>query len=225
MIDQAARKRLIATIDAFRDGTIQSELFDAEIMEIETNDETVDFVVGQLWHFYDDFIDHPIMVEKLEWDYIERLRLLLASNSEIQFTKYRQWSLRQPCAWAALGAVGAAAFWTGIGMHLALALLPMGLLVFLLNSWHERELRRRSNAKDLLLTPFASTAELLRVHRNTRTFHKHRYPGSSKREPLRSGFTTWVITFNGYIMLSPLFLIAYALPETWSKAHVVTARS
>ncbi|MHB0961093.1 MAG: hypothetical protein ACYC0X_21805 [Pirellulaceae bacterium] len=61
------------------DEALTAFAFDDEITEIgtATADGTVHFVVDSLWYHYDDCRDHLAGLSKQEWDYFQRLVLLL----------------------------------------------------------------------------------------------------------------------------------------------------
>ena len=52
-----------------------------------TQDSTVKFVNRVMWFHYDDCKDHKIVASKQEWDYFNRLLLLLESEAEAEFVR------------------------------------------------------------------------------------------------------------------------------------------
>jgi len=55
----------------------------------DTQDGTVKFVEKVMWFHYDDCKDHKIVASKQEWDYFNRLLLLLESDAEAEFVRSR----------------------------------------------------------------------------------------------------------------------------------------
>jgi hypothetical protein len=54
-----------------------------------THDATVKFVHNLMWFHYDDCKDHKVVASKQEWDYFNRLLLLLESEAEVDFVRTR----------------------------------------------------------------------------------------------------------------------------------------
>lgn len=84
MVDTAARANLRVTIDEFLNEKIKANEFDTRLQDIaeRTEDKTVREVVQLLWTTYDDFEDHPVILNKVAWDVIQRVMLALESGAE-----------------------------------------------------------------------------------------------------------------------------------------------
>ena len=91
MIDRRSREQMCAAIrDYMAKKTSAFELDDAmDSLARSTEDGTVGFVRKLMWFHYDDCKDHKIVVTKQEWDYFNRLLLLLESDAEGEFVKTR----------------------------------------------------------------------------------------------------------------------------------------
>jgi hypothetical protein len=48
-----------------------------------TKDETVKHVADLLWYHYDDLEDHKVVASKAEWDFFQRLLLILKSDADL----------------------------------------------------------------------------------------------------------------------------------------------
>src|SRR5438067_5986538 len=104
MIDRIARDKLIGAISEYLNDAITAFAFDDRIGEVAaaTGDETVRHIVDALWFHYDDCKDHKVVLTTEEWNYFQRLILVLQSESHIQMSRSRRWSIRQAVALAAL---------------------------------------------------------------------------------------------------------------------------
>jgi len=82
MLDRTARDRTIDTIEAFLADEIDSWAYDERLDEIEfsTDDATVHEVRRLLWYHYCDFRRHRCEFTREEWQYHQRLVLLLRSD-------------------------------------------------------------------------------------------------------------------------------------------------
>jgi len=91
MIDRQARTEMSDVIREYMaERTSAFELDDAlDRLARSTEDGTIKFVRKLMWLHYDDCKDHRIVATKQEWDYFNRLRLLLESDAEGEFVKTR----------------------------------------------------------------------------------------------------------------------------------------
>ncbi len=225
MVDRESRDKLCEAITAFQDDAIGAFDFDSQIFDIcdNTKDQTVREVVFMLWYFYDDCKDHKINVGKQGWDVIERLRLLLVSNSEFRKKRKWMWSMRQPAAVLALVGFVAIAWLMGLGIHLLIVAIPFGLISFAISKiWREDD---ADVWPDMTLTPFGSYAELSQVRRRIPGFTKNRYRNSIRGRRIRSPFmhnalmTEWLVM---WMLFSPVVLFVQSLPSNKVTAHIIT---
>jgi hypothetical protein len=105
MVDREARGKVAAAVRAYMASEIGSHDLDHRIFEVHdgpTADRTVCNVVVELWGSYYDFNDREIAADRAEWDYFNRLLLLLGSDAELKVVSgERSWVIAQ--AGAALG--------------------------------------------------------------------------------------------------------------------------
>src|SRR5438067_2522649 len=96
MLDRPARDKLIGAISEYLNETITAFTFDERITEIAgTKDKTVRYVIDLLWFHYDDCKDHKVVLTEQEWNYFQRLILLLQSDSDVRESCVWHWSIRQ----------------------------------------------------------------------------------------------------------------------------------
>lgn len=216
-IDRQARNRLVNTICRYMGETLSAFAFDEEIYEIRrtTADETVHYVVDSLWLHYDDCKDHLAGLSKPEWDYFQRLTLLLESDAEIERVHQRHWSVRQIVAGIGLIAFGLCVYRFGIGWHLFGFALLFGPLSILLSYWRNHSKRWQDEERSRLI-PFSSISELRAIRKTVSGFSKRRYPVSVKARRVHSRLMTIVVWFQTAVLwsfMSPLILLFQALPE------------
>jgi hypothetical protein len=84
MVNRDDRNRLAELIRRYLDEDIMAFDFDEALDEFrESADDAVRFVSDALWYHYDDCDDHLVVLSKQEWNYFQRLLLLLESNSTV----------------------------------------------------------------------------------------------------------------------------------------------
>jgi len=216
-IDRQARNRLVNAIRRFMDEALTAFAFDEEINTIRTStaDGTVQFVVDSLWLHYDDCKDHVAGLSKPEWDYFQRLILLLESDAEIERVRQRRWSVRQVIAGVGLIGFGLCVFRFGIGWHLFGFALLFGPVSILLSFWRNHSERRLAEER-LRLAPFSSISELRAVRKAVTGFSKKKYPVGAKARRVHSRLMTmavWLQTAVLWSFVSPLILLFQSLPE------------
>ena len=102
MIDRTARNQVTSAFEAFLDDRITAFEFDDRLQEIESEDRTVNEIIRAAWFHYDDCKDHKVCLSKAEWDYFQRLLLILGSDAEFTSSPARRWSWDHGVAWLAL---------------------------------------------------------------------------------------------------------------------------
>lgn len=224
MVDRQSRTRLVAAITRYMNEAITAFAFDEAIHQIRntTGDATVQFVVNWLWFHYDDCKDHFAGLSKQEWDYFQRLILLLESDSQIDCVSQRRWSVRQIVAAAALLCFGLCVVRLGFGWHLFGVALGFGPISILLSSWRNHASWQRTN-KRLDLLPFSSFSELRAIRKTTAGFSKKRYPAHMQVRRVHGRLVTiavWIQTFVLWSFISPLVLLFQALPEKQAATRI-----
>jgi len=223
VIDRQARLQIRSAVDDFIDGTITAFVLDERLSAIETGDGTAKQVIWLLWFTYDDLKDHgPEHWEKLAWDLVQRLLLLLDSDSELEETKGRRtWRWSQA---AALGGLGCMAwrYW-GVYQHWLYPVLIGGGISMAIAWWRDRAERRAGDDDLTNAAPFASPDEICQVLRRMPGWRKRRHPGGVAPR-LRPRCFEWVYGLHGrflWCLVSPIALALQALPGRESSTRVV----
>lgn len=225
MIDRKARDNLAAVIEAFLAEDVGAFEFDDRINGVaaDTDDETVHAVVHLLWFHYDDLKNHTAALSRVEWDYFQRLLLLLRSDSSLRSDRCLRWTGRQAVALAAILAFAAGAFLLRFGWQLLLVTIPLGVVSMALSRWPARD--PESDDVDFLrLTPYSSLSELLAVRRTAPGFRKRRYPGAMDARRIRGPIANALLTIQYgamWLIFSPVVLSFQALPKTQGTTRVV----
>ncbi|QEG37623.1 hypothetical protein [Bythopirellula goksoeyrii] len=221
MIDRTARNDLAALIRSYLSEQLTAFEFDEALDEFRVSgDDAVMYVADAVWYHYDDCEDHLVVLTKPEWNYFQRLLLLLESNSTVRFTKTRYWNCSQIIAVVLLLCCGLIAAQTGIGAHLYLYFIPLGIGSIILSF-----LRRPSGECGpyaAIVFPFSSIQDL-RIAYDNAQFHKVRYPKHLSDRSLRSPFMNWFWVVHNYVCWSicaPIPLLAQCFPVTNSEVSI-----
>ncbi len=225
MIDRDARNKLCEAITAYTGESIAAFEFDERIHEIagSTEDQTVDHTVHLLWHYYDDCEDHKIVATKEEWDYFQRLRLMLESDVELQLAKNWRWSIRQSVAAFGLIVFIYVVFITGLGVHLYIMAIPFGLVsIAISDRWW---VQKPDPEEDSRLAPFSSFSDLIYTRRRVRSFSKKRYLWPIASRSIRSESTAFILDQIGiaiWVLHAPVALFYQMFPRRDVSARLVT---
>ncbi len=228
MFSRYDRDAMVETINRYLSDDLTAFKLDEALSEIgvRTKDETVQQIVALFWYYYDDVEDHKVVASKEEWDYFQRLLLILKSDADIvQETGHRKWTARQAVAAVCLALFGLAVVRTGWGYHLLVVTFPLGVVSMLLYHWRSRVETRRLHEQTALV-PFDSASQMLSLRRKVRNFAKARYPvrlGNRRiRSPVTSAFM-WLHAGVAWLMFSPLVLMFQAVPEPEHRWKVASA--
>lgn len=223
--DREGRDLLSATVRRYMDDELSAFAFDAELQRFYGSpDPTVRFVVQTLWYHYDDCRDHLAVLSKAEWDYFQRLLLLLGSNLHVENHAVRLWSWTQIFAIACLAGFGWCALHFGWGPQIMVFSIPFGVLSIAISRWRSRS--RPVNPYEPLLMPFASFSELAEARRAVPGFKKKRWPRGTPRRHIHSKLTEFRIRLQVYalwLILSPIPLLMQAFPSKEVRTRVRVA--
>lgn len=224
-VDRPRRDELVQAIDRYLHEEINAFDFDDAIFKIrgKTNDATIHEVVDFLYHFYDDFEDHPVVLNRADWNCFQRLRLLLNSNAALISSTQHIWTASQLIAAAALAAFASIVYQTGVGSHLWLVVIPFGFVSIILSAWRTRLLRSVCRP-DLTLYPFDSLAQILWIGRDAIGFRKERFPAHLESRRIRdrgSEFVCHLQMYVGWVKYSPVVLLAQLFPVSIPARRVV----
>lgn len=220
-VDRAARTRLADAIRRYLDEQTSAFQFDEVVQEYQDSPDTAVRLVAQaVWCHYDDCVDHRAGLSKPEWDYFQRLLLLLDSESQVEVQRVRRWSWTQLLALACLAGLGWCVWQFGWGFHLVAYLVPCGLVSMALAFLRGR---RKPGPYDRVLTPFASFAELNAAYRTAAGFVKKRFPRTMQVRQVHSKVAMLGVWLNGlalWTLVSPIILLAQVLPQKESTTRV-----
>jgi hypothetical protein len=177
-----------------------------------------------VWFHYDDCRDHLAMLSKPEWDYFQRLLLLLESSHQIEITKVRRWSWTQIPAIACLAGFVWCALHFGWGPQALALSIPFGIISIAI-SFCTRP-NRLIGPYDPIVMPFSSIAELCETRRAVPGFSKKQCPRGVPPRHIRSRLSEFRIRlqlYAGWLILSPVPLLLQAFPSTETQTRVRVA--
>jgi len=219
------RESLAATIRAFLDSEITAFEFDERLEDFrDSEDPVLQYVAVAVWHYYDDCDDHLVCMNREEWNFLQRLLLMLSSDCTLEIQSQRIWSFRQLIAAACLIVFIVFAVQAGWGHHLLVLAVPFGAISMLL-SWLRRSAPAPTDPYQSAIDPFASLSDLRHAYRST-AFRKIRYPASVAGRRIRSPFMdrfNWFYVHVVWLLLSPVALFMQSLPRTETQVRVKVA--
>ncbi len=220
MIDRPARENTRSAIEAFLDDQIAAFELDDRLGVILTDDATVNYVIQAVWYHYDDIKDHKITLAKNEWDYFQRLLLLLDSDAEITIPTSKRWSWDHALAWFSLLLFLGIAYPLGWGFHLFLVALPFGIVSMLI-AWYRQRTPQELSPRDIAHYPFASFSQIRSLRLRAPEFAKRQYRSDIAGRQIR---TTGADSLNRmasllpWLFFSPLALFFQGIPTRISEA-------
>jgi hypothetical protein len=214
-LDRQARDRLARLIEDFLGERIGAFEFDERIGEVAsgTSDPTVRHIGSVLWSFYDDCKDHKAALSRSDWNFIQRLLLVLRSDCAMEMHWSYRRSVTQAIAIAALVILCLLANVWDVGLALLVLAIPLALTSIGISA-----LRRSSDqptVQDIALSPFGSLAEIASVRRRLPTFAKSCYPDHLGTRQVRSAGVRGLLTLQWYILwiaFAPFVLALQSFP-------------
>ena len=198
-MSESSRESLSQLIQAFLASEITAFDFDERIDPFrDSSDPVIRHVVDAVWYYYDDCKDHFVCLSKQEWDYFQRLLMVLASDCRIVTQTNRSWSIKQLIALIALGCFVYFATEIGWGNHLLLMSIPFGFVSLGLSFWY-RSCEQIDDPYQSIIFPFATFTDLETACRSS-SFVKTQYPKRLKVRSIRSPFMSAVLQFETYLM-------------------------
>lgn len=217
MIDCHARQEVIRAIEAFLDREIMAFEFDDRLQAIETPDETIHWVIYELWKHYDDCTDHFECLERRDWKYLQRLKLLLASDHEIQLQKVGyQWGVSS-AAFLTLGCVVMTWFYAGPWTAIPLSLLLSSFIAWwIILSGNQSSVREAVDIPELY--PFHSISELRAVRMEIPSFRRMVFPNRTR---VKTRFLRRALAVVLWIFHSPVILVMLVMQSFLHRAVVL----
>ena len=223
-VDRRSRDGVAAEVRRFLSGETTAFAFDEAIFDIKSGDPTVNDIVHRLWCHYDDCKDHHAALSKPEWDYFQRLLLVLESNRHIETAnEKRRWRLSQLIAFLALMGFLFVAWRSGFGQHLLIFAIPFGIISMLIAYW--RRVTTPIDNEKMSLEPFSSLTEMRETYRSVRHFRKTRCPHDVADNKIRSDTMHAIMmlpTMIAWLVFAPLVLFVQMLPEHNRDTQVVS---
>lgn len=219
MIDRPARTQMAKAIRAFMAEETTAFQFDEKLSEIRagTEDPTIATVGSALWFHYDDCQDHKVVLSKDEWDYFNRLLLLLESDAEIKSgASIRRWCPTQAVAAVLLVLFLVIAAPTGLGKHLLIYAMPFGPPSMLLSWLKTRRQRKEYLKSEAPLAPFPSLSSLRAARRSVKGFVRKHYSNAVAGRRVRDPITEKILLLPWalcWCAFSPVALLFQMLPE------------
>jgi hypothetical protein len=226
MIDRTARVQMAKALRSYMDEEITAFAFDQALSEANPSpkDKTARMIADLLWFHYDDCADHKIVASKQEWDFFNRLLLLLESDGEIEtIGASRNWPPSRVAAallFLAFVFLAIRGGWSGYLMAYAVPFGPPSMLLAWLNA---RRLRKQTFPAESALIPFPSVGSLLALRRRVPGFRRSRYPKAIADRQIRSPLFAklmWLPQLMAWCMFAPLVLLVQMLPETHTETRI-----
>lgn len=218
--DRESRKLLAQLIESFLASNISAFVFDEQLDVCrDSHDPVIRFVFQAVWYHYDDCDDHFVCLSKEEWDFFQRLLLVLSSDSQVVTTSLRRRSVTQLIAVLSLSLFIFFAIQTGWGQHLLVVSIPFGFVSIALSELNAKE-TATADPLEPLLFPFATFSDLARARRSSR-FRKTQYPVGISERRIRPPFMGLV----SRLQMSVAWLIFSPLPlmfQIWSCSQTET---
>lgn len=228
VVDRKARNRLSNAIESFLADKTTAFQFDEMIFSIasETEDATVNELVMELWHFYDDCVDHHVNIDRQAWGYMQRVLLLLHSDYHLCQERTRIWLPTQIVAGAILALAGYSVLHVGFTFLLVPLLAFYGCITVAIADRRSAMTERYCGPYARILYPFSSFAELAEVRRRYAKFQKQRYQEEIGKRRIRGHLREvfmWVTATIYYCAFSPLLLFFELFPTTHRSTRVVSS--
>lgn len=221
-----SRDALATLMRSFLASEITAFKFDQQLEAFyDSADPVINHVVEALWYHYDDCCDHLVCLNKPEWDYFQRLLLVLAADSQVEAVAQREWSFRQLVAAAALASFAILVLKLGSEVHWMLLAIPFGLVSMALSFWRPTAQPTHDPFAPIIF-PFATFSDLAEAHRQS-GFRKTRYPKEIADRRIRSPWRDAIVQLQAYVMwliFAPIPLAMQTLPFTSTEIRIRTIK-
>ncbi len=223
MISRKDRIAAAGLYSAFLNGHLDASCLEVWQRVYESSDATIRHACEILADYDEDFEDDLHLMEKHEWDYLERVRLVLLSNAHLDRKTKCVLGARRILVAASLVCFASFVVVTGPGWHLLVGTSMLGIAVLCYGLIHSAW-ASEGNKEKQILEPFISAQQLNAIRRSTTDFQKSKFPpewndDSEFWDQFSLIINSFWIVVCGIFMLvfSPLVLLVLALPEREGK--------
>ena len=153
------------------------------------------------------------MLDKSEWDYVERVRLALLGNATIVKRKTFRFGWRNLLSGLGFFAFILLAVQYGLGYHLLPVTALLGLAIFVISRFLPAETSQLPY--DSIIAPFKSFSDLKLAYDGSDSFKKIRYVKTTTKRNSIVVNCFWVIVAScAMAILFPVMLLVLAFPDT-----------
>ena len=226
MIDREARDRVAERFEKYLGDELTAFEFDERLQRIESKDRTVHEAIRAAWFHYDDCEDHLVMLSKPEWDYFQRLLLILRSDAEFAPEVSRKWSWDHAIAWAAFAGFVVVAFVMGWGWRLFAWAVPFGVVSMWIGL-HRRRRYFRPGSRQAACWPFGSFSQIRSLRRQVPGFVKRAYRKEIGGRAVRSRggkCLGWMLLHLYWIVFGPVVLLFQGFPTRFRQCLIACGR-
>lgn len=224
MIDRAARDEVITTFETYLDDQITAFEFDDRLQIVDSEDQTVNEIIHAAWFHYDDCKDHKVHLTKPEWDYFQRLLLILRSDAELSASEEKRWSWDHALAWVAFTSFIGIAMIAGWGWHLLMWAIPFGIISVLISDFRRRR-EPIPQEDEIACVPFDSFSQIRQFRQHLPRFVKRRYHSEIEQRTVRGKAEesfNWAFSHCYWILCGPVVLLFQGFPSTIDSTFKLT---
>ncbi|MEM7477453.1 MAG: hypothetical protein AAF483_20910 [Planctomycetota bacterium] len=231
MIARKDRNETADLITSFLSGKLDKSQAKIWHRVFDSQDATVRYACEILGDYYEGYDSDVHLMEKSEWDHLERVRLVLLSDAQLQRDAKCRFSFRNTLCCFGLLAFGVFVLLSGTGWHLLAGTSILGVLLILFARFLPSE-NAGSNPYKQIIEPFVTIQQLSSTYKSTMSFRKNRFPRQRNDDAnewrhlswLIDSF--WIISVCGIVLLclSPIILLVMAFPDCEPEFTVITSQ-
>lgn len=221
MIMNNERKELADLFARYLDGTLaDDDNIDAWERLQKSDDSTVVNGYQVLVDQIEDTMFDVEILDKSEWDYVERVRLALLSNARIVKRRSFRFGWRNLLSGVGFFSFVMIAAHYGVGYHLLPVTALFALAIFAFSTMLPKG--NCSFPYQSILSPFVSFSDLKLAYENADSFKKRRYSKSNTRQSSLFGRCFGLLIASCLMaVVSPVILLVLAFPDTEPEYHAV----
>ena len=219
MILRKDRNDTASLITAFLSGKLDKSHAQTWHRVYNSDDATVRYACEILGDYHEGYDSDVHLMEKSEWDHLERVRLVLLSDAQLQRDARCRFGIRNLLCCIGLFAFGAFALLSGTGWHLLAGTSILGVLIILFAKFLPSK-NVGSNPYKQIIEPFVTIQQLTSTYKSAASFRKNRFPREWNDDPNEWGHLSWLInsfwiSVCGIVLfcLSPIILLVMAVPD------------